>query len=174
MVLVLSEIKSLSSSDKCLWLQTPTGIALLTDWTEQGMSYKDMADNLGITYSVFYSWRKSYPAIGKAVYRAKPIPKEDLSRPPAYRLVFAYRYSNQEIIVEYDTIEELWEDESIKRYFASHDASEKDYLAACKQSIATKGYYRLSNIYMVIYGEVLKSGSIPIRTPPREGVSIYD
>ena len=99
--------------------------------------------------------------------RNDDILKKDFSRPVAYRIVFALGYTNQEILSEYSRPEELWQDELIKRHFASFNISEDAYIDDYLKVIADKGIYRLGYAYCIVYGDVHKSGRIKPRKPQK-------
>lgn len=57
-------------SDK--WLEAE-GLILISGWARDGLSDKQIAQNMGIAYSTFRVWRDKYPAIADALKNSKEL-----------------------------------------------------------------------------------------------------
>lgn len=54
------------------WL-TKEGLTLIEGWARNGLSEKQIAKNMGISYSTFRVWRDKFPALSAALKKNKEI-----------------------------------------------------------------------------------------------------
>ena len=54
------------------WLE-PDGLLLLEGWARDGLKDEQIADNLGISTSTLYEWKKRYPAFSEALKKGKEV-----------------------------------------------------------------------------------------------------
>ena len=54
------------------WM-TEQGIALLKGWARDGLSDAQLSENMGISQSTFYEWKKKYPEISEALRTGKEV-----------------------------------------------------------------------------------------------------
>lgn len=54
------------------WL-TPEGLLKLEAWARDGLIDKQIAENIGITLSTLYEWKKTYPDISEALKKGKEV-----------------------------------------------------------------------------------------------------
>lgn len=54
------------------WL-TPEGLLLLEGWARDGLTDRQIAKNMGISYSTFRAWRDTYPALSAPLKKSKEI-----------------------------------------------------------------------------------------------------
>lgn len=52
------------------WL-TEEGLQILSGWSRNGLSYEQIAKNIGCSLSTLKDWREKYPAISEALSRAR-------------------------------------------------------------------------------------------------------
>ena len=54
------------------WLE-PEGLTLIEGWARWGLTEKQIAKNMGCSYSTFRSWRDKYPALSAALKKGKEV-----------------------------------------------------------------------------------------------------
>lgn len=54
------------------WLE-PDKLLLLAAWARDGLTYEQIARNMGISESTFRDWRNKYPAVSAAIKKGKEI-----------------------------------------------------------------------------------------------------
>lgn len=54
------------------WL-TPEGLLKLEAWARDGLIDKQIAENIGITLSTLYEWKKTYPDISESLKKGKEV-----------------------------------------------------------------------------------------------------
>ena len=54
------------------WLQQDN-LILLQGWARDGLTDEQIADNMGITGSTLYEWKKKYPEISEALKKGKEV-----------------------------------------------------------------------------------------------------
>jgi len=54
------------------WLE-PDNLLRLSAWARDGLTDKDIADNMDINVSTLYEWRKKYPEINEALSKSKDV-----------------------------------------------------------------------------------------------------
>ena len=54
------------------WLE-PDNLLRLSAWARDGLTDKDIADNMDINVSTLYEWRKKYPKIDEALKKSKDV-----------------------------------------------------------------------------------------------------
>lgn len=162
----LSDIQSLSTEGKLLWLRSEEGLSQLQKWLSAGLTLGKVSKLIALSSHTIYRWRAKYPEIAEVTQGYAPVPTKvapvNHSRDLTYRIICGLDSHNHrgQILAAYDTAEEVWSSPFIKRYFASFSKSELDYRENYLHQIAHSGVYRLSNLYQVIYGSVNRRGII--------------
>lgn len=54
------------------WL-TPEGLLRIEGWARDGLTDEQMAENIGISTSTLYEWKKSHPEISEALKKSKDV-----------------------------------------------------------------------------------------------------
>ncbi|MCD8010939.1 MAG: helix-turn-helix domain-containing protein [Lachnospiraceae bacterium] len=54
------------------WL-TSEGLTLLEGWARDGLTNEQIAENMGISESTFYKWKKEHPEISQALKEGKAV-----------------------------------------------------------------------------------------------------
>lgn len=87
------------------WL-TEDGLNMIRGWARDGYSDAQIAKNMGVSRSTFYSWEQSFPDILDAIKNGrKPVVVE--LEDALYRAGLGYEYE--------ETIEEVYEEDGIQR-----------------------------------------------------------
>lgn len=173
----LINLKTLSTNEKLAVLKTTAGLQWLEELLSEGNSLSKISDMLGVEPSILYRWKTTYPDIKELVapyLRAKTqkIETIDLSKPLAYRIIYAYDDLRPSIrgyiMAEYDSQDDLWDSIFVQQYFGSFglysvsDAKyREEYLTAMRQT----GVYKLSNYYLLAYCSVNRNGLINPQKP---------
>lgn len=157
--MVLSELQSLSQKEKRRWLQSPDGLTQVQEWLSTGYLLPQIADILGLP-------RRSIYIICNLNSELAAIIGKQVNRPPAYRLIVGLDCNRRgTIVAEYDTAEDAWQTDFIRRYFRSFGFSENNYYTDYLSTIHSTGIYKLSNIFCIAYCEIDKIGILRIRKP---------
>ncbi|MDF2537138.1 MAG: hypothetical protein K0S76_159 [Herbinix sp.] len=160
--MVLSEdFLSLPTPEKLILLKTPDGVAQLIEWLSTEYTICSLAPTLGISEGALYKLCDRNPKI-TAVTGRPLIVKHDLSRPAAYRIILGYTGKRGEILAEYATAEEVWQNPLIHRYFSSFGIHHIDYYERYLTKINHSGFCQLSHLYSIVYAEINRRGFIKI------------
>ena len=54
------------------WLE-PDGLLLLEGWARDGLKDEQIADNLGISTSTLYEWKRRFPSFSEALKKGKEV-----------------------------------------------------------------------------------------------------
>ena len=174
----LKKLQNLNIDDKLMVLCITTGLETLEILAE-GKTLRQLAQVLKISYNTLNIWRKNHPEIAEILGypnpkpEPKPEPKPttpDLSRDPAYRIIYAYdaygTHFKGYIMEEHTTLQEVWSSIFVTLYFRSFGKSEIEYLGAYLTAMQITGAFKLSNWYLLTYCDVTKKGLIKPREPP--------
>lgn len=85
------------------WLENDK-LVLLTAWARDGLTDKQIADNMGITDSTLYDWKKRFPEISEALKKGKEIVDYEVENALLKR---ALGYSYDEVTKEYGTVTKI-------------------------------------------------------------------
>lgn len=66
------------------WM-TQEALTVLRGWARNGLTDKTIADNMGITTSTLYEWKKKYPEISEALKKGKDIYDDEMEEALAIR-----------------------------------------------------------------------------------------
>ena len=55
------------------WLE-PEGLLKIEGWARDGLTEKEIADNMGIAYSTLREWKEKYPALSAPLKEGKDVP----------------------------------------------------------------------------------------------------
>lgn len=157
----LSSLKSLPASDKLQLLKTTGGLTLLANALADGHSLCQIADIIGITPKTMYRWQVTYSEIAAEIASYTQ---------EAYRIIYDYEDYHTHfkgcIMNTYNTKEEMWSSIFVQQYFCTFDKSESEYLSDYLDSMQKKGFYRLSNRYLLAFCTIDRQGFIKtLKTP---------
>lgn len=168
--MALTNLKTLSTNEKLAVLHTSAGGQQLEEWLAAGLSLSRIARILDIQTDTMCRWCRKYPDITAIVAPYSHIVLEDMTRPPAYRIIYAYyaygAYFKGCIMEEYSTLEEVWSSIFVQQYFSSFGKSEVDYYESYLAAMKNSGAFKLSNWYLIAYCTVSKKGLIKPEKPP--------
>jgi len=168
--MALTNLQNLSTADKLLVLRTTAGLQQLEEWLVSGLSLSKIARILGIQTDTMYRWCRKYPDITATVVPYAHIVLEDLTRPPAYRIIYAYDAYGAHfkgcVMEEYSTLDDVWASIFVQQYFNCFGKSEVDYYESYLAAMKNSGAFKLSNWYLIAWCTITKKGLIrPIKPP---------
>ena len=82
------------------WL-TPDSLAKIEAWAKDGLTDAQIAHNMGIGLTAFYTWRKSYPDIADALKKGKAVADVEVEN-ALYKKAIGYRYEEVTKMPVYD------------------------------------------------------------------------
>jgi hypothetical protein len=168
----LTNFHTLATNEKLAVLRTSAGLQWLEELLSEGNTLSKISEIIGVKPSILYKWKKNSPDIQEAVapyLRAKTqkIETIDLSKPLAYRIIYAYDDLRPSIrgyiMAEYDSQDDLWDSIFVQQYFGSfalYSVSDAKYREEYLVAMRTTGVYKLSNWYILAYCSVNKRGKI--------------
>lgn len=168
--MVLSEIQSLPTPEKLLWLSSPDGIAQLREWLSMGYSMRKIAAALNLHCATLRMWCKQDVELAEIITCHQSNQQQaDYTAPPAYRLILEYssKCKHGKILATYETAEDVWQSHTIQLYFGSYGLSAPDYIDNYIAKINQCGIYRLSTMYCIAYCTVDRQGIIRVLIPPK-------
>lgn len=116
------------------WL-TPEGLLKLEGWARDGLTDKQIAENIGITEQTLNVWKKSYPSFSESLKRGKEVVDRQVENALLKRAL-GYTYNEDKYIsmpmdeVEYS--EKLFE--YMNRYKLNHPEATDDELMLIQDS----------------------------------------
>lgn len=157
----LTNLKHLSASNKLQLMRTTGGLTMLAEALAEGDSLRQIAEMIGITLETMCRWQATYTEIADEIAHYTQA---------AYRIICAYDARNTNIkgcvMNTYNTREEMWSSIFVHQYFCTFDKSESEYLSDYLDSMQNKGFYRLSNRYLLTYCTIDRQGGIKPLKPP--------
>lgn len=151
----LSNLVSISASDKLQLLKTTGGLTMLANALAQGHYIRQIAVMIGITLETMRRWQATYAEINNEI-----IPYTQA----AYRIIYAYDARNTNIrgVVhsKYGTLAKLWNSSYMRNYFKSWGINGDKYYPLCLESLKNRSTYRLSNYTLIAYAKVSADGKI--------------
>ncbi|MDR3597085.1 hypothetical protein [Clostridium sp.] len=168
--MALTNLKTLSTSEKLAVLHTSAGGQQLEEWLVSGLSLSKIARILDIQTDTMYRWCRKYPDITAIVAPYAHIVLEDLTKPLAYRIIYAYDAYGAHfkgcVMEEYSTLEEVWSSIFVQQYFNSFGKSEVDYYESYIAAMQSTGCFKLSHWYLIAYYTLNRKGLIKPQKPP--------
>lgn len=157
----LANLKPLSALNKLQLLRTTGGLTMLANALAQGHSLSQIAEMIGVTTKTMYRWQATYVEINDEII---PYTKA------AYRIIYAYDDYHTHfkgcIMNTFANPEEMWSNIFIQQYFKTFNKSKDAYLSAYLKAMQIKGYYKLSNRYLLTFCTIDRQGFIKtIKTP---------
>lgn len=70
---------------------TEQGIIVIEGWTRDGLSEKQIAENVGVAYSTFRDWKKKFPALSAALKKGKDFSDRQVEN-ALYKKAIGYDY----------------------------------------------------------------------------------
>lgn len=70
---------------------TEEGIIVIEGWTRDGLSEKQIAENIGVAYSTFRDWKKRFPALSAALKKGKDFSDRQVEN-ALYKKALGYDY----------------------------------------------------------------------------------
>lgn len=121
------------------WI-TPEGLLKIESWARNGLTDEQVANNIGITTSTLYEWKKKYSEISESLKRGKEIVDIQVENALLKRAI-GYQYNEEKYIsvpmeeVEYS--EKLFE--YMNKYKLEHpEATDSDLMLAKEKFPKTK------------------------------------
>ena len=78
---------------------TEDGQTLLNGWARDGLTDKQIANNIGINVATLYVWKNKYPEIDEALKKGKAIPDYEVEN-ALYKRAIGYEYEERKEIQE--------------------------------------------------------------------------
>lgn len=85
------------------WLE-PEGLLKIEGWARDGLTDEQIADNMGITTTTFYDWKKKYSVISDTLKKGKEVVDRHVENALLKRaLGYTYKETTSELVVDKNT-----------------------------------------------------------------------